>query len=338
MTRSVTRMMTCYAVIAAAVTTHVASGAPITLKFASVSSDRSTMYLSAIKPFVDAVDRDAKGLIDIKVYFSGALGRDPRQENLILDGRADFAFVTPGFSRNQFPDVAALELPGLFKNIREASLVHSRLAARHLLRGYENYVVIATFASAPESIHTRSPVSSLASLKGETIRVNNEYEGAGLEKLGMKTASMPIYKVAEAISQGKIDGTAAAAPVLVDFGIGRVAANHYMLATASAPLAILMSRKTFDRLPKEAQDIVRKYSDGWITHRFIRDRQAEADKIMKRYESDPRRKVIFPSSSDLEKAHAAFKAVRDDYAKVSPRHVELLRAVETELSKVRASN
>ena len=82
-----------------------AAAEPIKLKMAYFSSDRSTTYLAAIKPFVDAVNAEAAGLVQIDVGFSGTLGRDPAQQlQLVLEGTADLAFVVPGYTPARFPD------------------------------------------------------------------------------------------------------------------------------------------------------------------------------------------------------------------------------------------
>src|ERR1700680_2254580 len=78
---------------------------PIKLKMAYFSSDRTTTYLAAIKPFVDSVNAEAAGLVQIDVSFSGILGKNPTQQlQLVLDGTADLAFVVPGYTPERFPD------------------------------------------------------------------------------------------------------------------------------------------------------------------------------------------------------------------------------------------
>ena len=54
------------------VLTSALAAEPVKLKLAFFSSDRSTSYLAAIKPFVDAVNAEARGQIEIETYFSGA--------------------------------------------------------------------------------------------------------------------------------------------------------------------------------------------------------------------------------------------------------------------------
>ena len=106
----------------------IAAAEPIKLKLAFYSSDRSILYLAGIKPFVDAVNTAAKDLIHIDVYFSSKLGSADAIPNVLLDGGADIAFMAPGYTPKVFFDGSVAELPGLFHNAREATLVYTRLA------------------------------------------------------------------------------------------------------------------------------------------------------------------------------------------------------------------
>jgi TRAP-type C4-dicarboxylate transport system substrate-binding protein len=330
-------LMRC-AVIALALLPVAAAGEPIKLKLAFYTSDRASVYHDAVKPFVEAVNGEAKGLIEIEVYFSGALGKaQAQQPQLMLDGVADMAFVIPGMVPDRFPDNAVIELPGLYRNLREATLTYTRLIAANALKGYDDFYVIGAFASELESIHTRPPVTSLASLKGKKIRVNNPIESIVLEKLGMQPVMMPVNAISEAISSGSIDGAAVPASMLFEFGIARVASYHYSLPISPAPLALMMNRRTLDGLPMRAQDIIRKHSGEWAAARFIEARAATENQVMAQLKSDPRRKVILPSPSDLERAEAVFKTVTDEFVSKSAHNRELLQAATSEIAKLRAS-
>jgi TRAP-type C4-dicarboxylate transport system substrate-binding protein len=159
-----------YATIALMLLPHAAPGEPIRLKLAYFTSDRSKAYTGVVKPFADAVNADERGGLVIETYPGGALGKDPgEQPQLVRDGIADIAFVVPGTVAGQFRDHAVLELPGLFRDMREATWVNTRLVASRILDGYDDFFVIGSFPSEPQSIHTRVPVKSLH-LKGKRIR------------------------------------------------------------------------------------------------------------------------------------------------------------------------
>lgn len=315
-----------------------AAAEPITLKLAFWTSDRSIIYQATVKPFVDAVNEAAPELVRIKVYFSGKLNPAiAEQPQLIEDGKADIAFVIPGMTRELFPDNAIIEAPGLFRSTREATLIYTRLAAAHALRGYDPFVVIGAYGTEPESFHLRKPIKSIEDLRGLKIRTNNEMEAEAVTRLGAKPVVLAINKTTEAIADGSIDGALVPPPMLFDAGIGRVASTHYLLRTSTAPLALLMSRKTFDALPPAAQAIIAKYSGEWVATRFIEIFSAASNQVIERLQADHRRHVVIPSPSDMATAHAAFAGVVDDLVKASPHNRELLAMVQADLAKIRAA-
>src|ERR1700694_3116804 len=324
------------AIIASALVPVAGAAAPITLKFAYFSSDRSMSYRAGIKPFIDAVNADAKGLMEVVLHSGGVLGRErPTQPQLVLDGTADIAFV-PGNNPERFPDNALLALPGLFRDSREATLVFNKLIASNALKGYEDFVVIGAYVTEPATIHSRMPINSIGDLKGKRVRVNNVVEAVSLVKLGALPVQMEIIRTAAGISSGTIDGAVVPKTPLNDYGIKRVVTNHYLLSTSGSPLALVMNRKTFETLPNSAKDIISKYSGKWAAERFIESYDHSDELVLEQLKSDPKRSLVFPSSSALSLAQSAFKSVIADWLDNQPRHQDLLQKAETELAKLRA--
>ena len=314
----------------------VAAAEPITLKFAYFSSDQSTSYRLAVKPFVDAVN--ARGGVNIETYIGGSLGKEQSQQALLVrNGIADIAFVSLGPTGNQFPDNSVMELPGLFKDSREATLVLTRLIASGIMRGYDEFFVVGAFSTEPESIHTRPPIATLDDLQGKRIRANNPIEADVLAKLGMSPVVLPIVKTPEAISRGTVDGAATATNPLIDFGLGRVVTYHYFLFLGPSTQVILMNRKKFESLPKADQEVIREYSGEWLAARYIERYRPTDSGLMALLESDPQRKVIFPSSAELDVANRAFKAIVSQWAAASSHNQKLLDAVGAELRQLRSA-
>jgi TRAP-type C4-dicarboxylate transport system substrate-binding protein len=314
-----------------------ALGEPIKLKLAYYSSDQARSYTMAVKPFVDAVNADPRGGVQIEVYPGGVLGKDSNQQaQLIHDGIADMAYVVLGTVADQFKDHAVIELPGLFRDMREATTINTRLVDSEIMQGYENFFVVASLATEPEGVHTRVPIASLQDLRGKRIRANNPVEASALARLGMSAVVLPIGKTAEAISRGTIDGAATALGPLTDFGIGRVVNYHYFLRLGPSVRSLLMSRARFDALPKPAQDAIRRYSGKWLADRFVKDDEAYNESLLDELRADPQRRVMFPSSPEIDVAANAFRAMREEWANASPHSRSLLNLVQEELAKYRA--
>jgi TRAP-type C4-dicarboxylate transport system substrate-binding protein len=313
-----------------------ATADPIKLKLAFFSSDRAAPYQAAIKPFIEAVNADAKGLLEIQLYPSGVLAKGmAAQAKLVLDGDADLAVILPGYTPDLFPDTAVIELPGLFRDGREATYVFTRLIAEKAMRGYRDLVVIGAFATEPESLHGRVPIASSLDLKGKRIRVGNADMAAAMEKFGATPVLLQMTDIAGALSSGDIDAAIIARAPLGDFGISRVATHHFFMTTGVAPMALVMNRRAFENLPKEAQAIIMKYSGTWTAQRFAGIYAGFDKKVMVQLQSDPKRQIVMPSAADTNRMDAAFKQVRDELVAGNPHYQSLLKAVDNEIENLR---
>ena len=311
------------------------SAQPVRLKLSFISSDRSAAYLSLVKPFVDAINGDTRNLLKIVVRFSGDAGPVRQQPYLVSSGKIDIAFILPGIDPKLFPDETVVELPNLFRDTREASLIHTRLVAANALRGYRDFYVIGAVATQPETIHSRKPTASLADLKGQTLRVNNPIGGEAIGRLGAASKVMPLNDTGDAISSGVVNGAVVQLAQLADFGVGRLVSHHYLLPVGSAPLALVMNRKVFDNLPEAAKTLIREHSGAWLAERYIATSDALSRRVLDQLHADKRRTVTVPTPADLKVAQRAYAAVTEEWTAASPRHRELLATVRAEIAKLR---
>src|SRR6476660_10320369 len=98
----------------------------VKLKMATFSPDTERLYNTVKKPWVAAVNKAAGGAIEIELYPNGALGRAPQQQaQMVIDGVTDIGFIVPPFTPGRFPDTEAIELPGMFQDLAEATRVYT---------------------------------------------------------------------------------------------------------------------------------------------------------------------------------------------------------------------
>jgi TRAP-type transport system periplasmic protein len=314
-----------------------ASADPIELKLSYFGTAQAETFLCGVKPFVDSVNGEGKGLVNIQVYFNSALGQSQsRQPQLVLDGGADMALLVPGMTPYRFPDNVLLELPGIFESVREGTLVYSRLIADKALKGYDDFLVIGAYTSAPNIIHSRKPTGSLDTLKGQKIRANNAVQAEVLASLGATPTILDTTKVAQAIKAGAVDGAAFSPNGTLEFGIAPVAPYHYLLRVGTAPLVLAMSRKRFASLPQQVQTVIGKYSGKWTAVRWATTYEIAENRALAQLRADPKEHVIAPSPADLDSAQRAYGTLSESWAANGSRNRELLRALGKELAAVRS--
>ena len=311
---------------------------PVKLKFAFFATDAESTWINVLKPFVDAVNKDGAGVVEIQPYLNGALSRNlPQQPQIVLDGVADMAFMIPGITPGRFADNTLIELPGIFQNVRDSSLAYLTLARSGQMRGYEKYYVVAAFGAVPSSIHTKKPIKSLNDLKGLKVRATNATEEKVIRALGAASVLLPTNDTAEAIARNTIDGTAMQPVPLVDFGIARLTNYHYLAHMGVAPLLVLMNREKYESMPQSAKDVIDRYSGRWIVERYIAMMREMSGKIVADWRADPKQSVIEPSPEEATQLASVYKTIADNYGAQNEHNATLLSELRDEVKRIDAS-
>jgi TRAP-type transport system periplasmic protein len=309
------------------------------LKWAVFAPDSEMTFRTVMKPFAETVQRETNNAIVFDLFPNGALGRNPGQQpQMVIDGVADVAWVIPSYSPGRFPDTEVLELPGLFRDLRESSLVATRLNAHNALRDYGDFYVIGLWGTAPYSIHTNFPVKSIADLKGKTIRASSKNESAALRALGAVPIGMPVTEIPEAISRGTMSGTTSHMSPFFGFGLDRVTNHHFFIGLGIVPVSVLMNKKKFDALPEATRAVIERNAGDALTKTWIDSITAYNEANLEKLKSNPKNHVVFPSQAELDEAQRLLAPVRDEWVAASERHKELKAALDKELAAVRAQD
>jgi TRAP-type transport system periplasmic protein len=311
--------------------------APATLDIAFHAPAHSSTFTAGLQPFVEAVMHDAEGAVEIALHAEGSRGGLlTTQLHLLEAGGTDAAFVIPGFTPERFPDNFIFGIPGLFRDITEATLTYSRLVNAGLLRGHGDFHVIGAFCTEPFTLHAAKKLTCLDDLNGMKLRAANNADESMLKQLGADARIVPGDRIVAAIESGEIDGTTLHIGPLYDLGVDRVTSFDYLLRLGCAPLVILMSKRSLDRLPAPAQDSIRRHSGEAYAQNYARRVAAHHRELLAKLTSDPRRTRIEPPPAEIDAANAAFKPVVDAWLARDSRHARVLDAVTREIAELRA--
>lgn len=318
-----------------------ANAEPVKLKLAWVFTDKEISFQSGPAKFIKAVNEDpeAKGIIEIAAFANGSLGRVPsEQPQLVDDGIADIVHISPSYSPGRFPELEVLELPGLLKDMREATMVFTSLVASGRVKSYGNFVPLLTVGNPPFIVHTVQPINSLADLKGKKIRSSGVTLTSTVRALGAVPVGLAISELAESLGRGTIDGLTTQLTVVYDTQLDRLVNNQYVLNTGGFQVTMLMSKKKFDSLPAQAQRVIMRHSGKVLNEQYMQGVEQYTKTLNETIKADPKKKVVIPSAADQKTADDAFRSVQDVWIQRRPENAELFKFVQSELVKIRASN
>jgi TRAP-type C4-dicarboxylate transport system substrate-binding protein len=312
---------------------------PVKLKFAVFTPDAEMTHQIVMKPWVEKVNRESGGTLEIQTFPNGALGRNPAlQTKMIQDGIADIAWVIPSYTPGVYLDDDVFELPNIIQSSTEGSVAAWRLLQKGMLRGYDQYYMIALFVTSPYTFHTNFPVRKPEDLRGKKVRVVGTISTDAVKAAGAVPEGMPVTQVVEAISRGVIDGTTGHPISMFDFGISRVANNHYLGKIGTVTLGIFMNKAKFDSLPPQAKAAIENNRGEALSRAFGKmseDRNAE---LIAEWRKDGKRLVVEPTADQTAAWDKLLSPVVAAWENKDPRNKALAAEMRKELAATRAGN
>jgi tripartite ATP-independent transporter DctP family solute receptor len=208
------------------------------------------------------VNEKTGGRHRIRVFHSRQLGEEKETIEQTRVGAIDLNRTNVAPLGSFVPEANVLALPFLFRAMDHLYRVLDGSIGADVLKSFEPYgfIGLTFYDSGARSIYNSvRPVQSLADLKGLRIRVQqSDLMIATVKALGAEPVAMPYGQVLTGLTTKLVDGAENNWP-------SYVATNHYTAAryyTATehsmSPEVLVMSRKAWDSLSPEEQQIFRE--------------------------------------------------------------------------------
>jgi len=193
----------------------------------------------------------------------------PGTFDAVKDGLVDMSYVTASYTpaRHVLPYMA--ELPGAGATAEINSVAFSRIHWKYFQKAgeYNGVHLLGVWTHGPgQMFNTKRPINSLADLKGMKIRT-----GGGIsEKLGNLLGASAFVKPApesfELLSSGVADGVFFPLESIVSFKLDSVVkyATIFPGGFYSSAFGFFMNQDKWDKLPKQDQAIIDKFSYEYV--------------------------------------------------------------------------
>jgi TRAP-type C4-dicarboxylate transport system substrate-binding protein len=162
--------------------------------------------------FADEIARRSNGKIKIRIFFGSALGKPTELLKLVSEGGVQIAATSPSYFPAQLPFLAPTNsLPLAYKDAPQAQrIIHTLYAETPALQEemrQQNLHPLFWHVLDPYYLICRTPVRTIADLKGKKVRSYGEDVPRLLQAVGAVPVNLLPAELYESLQKGTIDCT-----------------------------------------------------------------------------------------------------------------------------------
>src|ERR1700684_2257838 len=281
------------------------------------------------KSYAAALEKDSGGRIKPEIYPASQLGSIPRQIEGTQFGAIQCAVIPPEFFVGVDERFEVLAAPGLVTSAGQGHRVAADPAVQkfYLALGAEKGLHgVAVAYAEPSEVVAKSAIRHLADFKGKKIRIfASEFQSASFKRLGTTPVAMSPGDVMTALQQGSLDASVAGVELLS--GLHFYDAAKYITLTNHAAIFYLveLSKKWFDALPPDLQQIVEKDAASTVTS--FQARAIEIDNAAAKVWTDAGGELISLPTDEQAELLKTLSSVGADISKEKPALAEAYKIV-----------
>ncbi|MFZ6762108.1 TRAP transporter substrate-binding protein [Roseomonas sp. KE0001] len=238
-----------------------ASAQTITLRSADVHPD-GYPTVEGVKALSRLAEERSGGRLRVQVFHSRQLGeeKDTLEQTRfgVIDmNRTNFATLT-----NLVPATVIPGLPFLFRDEAHMHQVVDGPLGQEISAGTERHgmITLCCYDSGARSMYIRSrPVNTPADMKGLKVRVQpSDMWLAMIRALGGNPTPLPTGEVYSALQTGVVDAAENNYPTYHSHRHYEVAKYYSATEHSMSPEILVVSKRSYDKLPKDLQTILRE--------------------------------------------------------------------------------
>ncbi len=237
-----------------------ASAADITLRGASLF-DNEHAYSKTLIRFSELVQERSSDNVTFDLRGNSELGIEPDYVNFLTQGVAiDYAIIAPSNLARFAESLPLMDMPFVFRDLEHWNAVLSSDVLKPLeeeLAEKADLIIIGYAGGGTRNLISKNKISNLEELEGHKMRVMGApIQARVFEAITAAPSAIAYSEVYNAIQTGVVDGLENESASLLQYKFFEVAPNVTLTQHSITVRPIIMSGKSFRKLPEELQTIV----------------------------------------------------------------------------------
>lgn len=294
------------------------AGAETRLIFAS-QSPAGTPNTVFYNSWAQKVNEQSKGAVRIEVRDGETLANFITALDRVNDDVIQIGWIIHGLVGNRFPLSDVSSLPFIGDDNVACSLASWRLYKSGLLDAeYKDIVPIWFGCLTTTYLHWAKEPKSFDDLGGAKFRVNGKIPSQGIQLLGGTPVSLTGGEMYEALQRGTVDGVATSWAGFEPYKLIEVTTTHLEVPLGGSPSMHFMSKKKFDSLPKDVQDVIRANSGEEASRAAGAYFDSSAQRARAPVAASPKHKIVKLTPEQYENWKKKIAVVTEQWKKDRP--------------------
>ena len=241
----------------------------LTLRAADIHPD-GYPTIEGVKYMGRLIEERTGGRIRIQMFHSRQLGDEKDSLEQTRFGVIDITRVNTAPLNNLVPETLVAGLPFLFRDTAHMQKVMDGPIGEDIGRATlpHGLVTLCYYDAGARSFYTRGkPARTPDDLKGMKIRVQqSDMWVAMMRAFGANATPLPYGEVYSALQTGVVDGAENNYPSFLTARHFEVAKHYALTEHSLTPEIVAMSKRSFDRIAKPDQEIIRAAAKESVPH------------------------------------------------------------------------
>ncbi len=201
------------------------------------------------------VEKRTDGQVAVNTFPGGTLLGAKDMMDGVIAGQADIGCLCMAYQPGRFIVTNATSLPLGIPSAKVGSMALLDLYKKYKPDAFAKVKVLTMFTTAPANIMSKTPVRTLADIKGLDLRASG---GAAriLQAWGANQVGMPMSATPEALQKGVVQGLFSSLEVMKDLKFAESCKYVTMTDTVIYPFAVVMNMDSWNALPEDVQKIM----------------------------------------------------------------------------------
>lgn len=217
---------------------------------------------ASIQAWIDDIKKESNGSITGTIFPSEQLGKAFDHYDMVRDGIADVAYISPGYQPGRFPIISAGQIPFTFANGKEGSVALDQWYRKYAPREMKDVKVCLSFIHDPGTLHSRTKITVPADVKGLKVRPATGTIGEFVTLLGGTNVKASAPESRDMLERGVADAITFPWGSIMLFGIDKVVKYHLNVPLYSTPYVWAINKDVYDGMSAAQKTVIDHHCDS----------------------------------------------------------------------------